>query len=150
MSRSPRYAVDPAGEPRNLLTPRHLTKQEFGRRLYQLMLAKNWSQADLARRAELGRDSISTYINGKTFPDPLSRKKLADALGVSVDELIPNGMETALDQEFPAVELKQAVGHPGMAWVRINRAMSFATAAKIIDLINQEDRQAKAEGKTEG
>src|SRR3546814_10206285 len=70
MSRSPRYAVDPAGEPRNLLTPRHLTKQEFGRRLYQLMLAKNWSQADLARRAELGRDSISTYINGKTFPDP--------------------------------------------------------------------------------
>src|SRR3546814_4094336 len=64
MSRSPRYAVDPAGEPRNLLTPRHLTKQEFGRRLYQLMLAKNWSQADLARRAELGRDSISTYING--------------------------------------------------------------------------------------
>src|SRR3546814_17176733 len=96
------------------------------------MLAKNWSQADLARRAELGRDSISTYINGKTFPDPLSRKKLADALGVSVDELIPNGMETALDQEFPAVELKQAVGHPGMAWVRINRAMSFATAAKKI------------------
>src|SRR3546814_17801689 len=91
------------------------------------MLAKNWSQADLARRAELGRDSISTYINGKTFPDPLSRKKLADALGVSVDELIPNGMETALDQEFPAVDLKQAVGHPGMAGVRINRGIGSAT-----------------------
>src|SRR3546814_10078660 len=107
MSRSPRYAVDPAGEPRNLLTPRHLTKQEFGRRLYQLMLAKNWSQADLARRAELGRDSISTYINGKTFPDPLSRKKLADALGVSEIGRAPSELQSLMRISYAVFCLKK-------------------------------------------
>jgi transcriptional regulator with XRE-family HTH domain len=121
------------------LTPRALTRQEFGRRLATLLLDKGWNQSDLARAAELGRDSISTYVNGKTFPTPKALKALSEALGVSKDDLLPNQMMQAMDDEHPAVELKQAAGHPNKAWLRINRAMSFATAAKIIELINKED-----------
>ena len=134
-------AVMPPVDTTPQLTPRALTRQEFGRRVATLLLDKGWNQSDLARAADLGRDSISTYVNGKTFPTPKALKAIAEALGVTKEELLPNYTMSALDDEHPAVELKQASGHPGKAWLRINRAMSFTTAAKIIELINKEDQE---------
>lgn len=142
MVRKSRTAMQPAEDLTTQLTPRALTRQEFGRRLSALMLERSWNQSELARAADLGRDSISTYVNGKTFPTPRALKQLADALGVKREDLLPNQMMAAMDDEFPAVELKQATGHPNKAWLRINRAMSFATAARIIELINKEDADA--------
>lgn len=129
------------------LEPRELTRQEFGRRLQALMLGKGWNQAELARRAsaggtKLGRDSISTYINGHTFPTPLKLDALAKALGVSREQLLPNSMMQAMDAEQPAIELKQAPGHTDKAWLRINRAMSFDAAAQIIAIIKADDSKA--------
>lgn len=123
------------------LTPKALTRQEFGRRLNRLMHEKEWNQSDLARAAGIGRDSVSTYVNGKVFPTPLALKKIAAALGVDREALLPNEIMSAFDDEMPAVELKQASGHPDKAWLRVNRMMSFATAAKIIALIDEEDKQ---------
>ena len=37
------------------LRPKHLTKQEFGKRLYKLMISKGWHQSELARRADVAR-----------------------------------------------------------------------------------------------
>ena len=139
MVRKTRQALPPSDAAGVDLTPKALTKQEFGRRLYALLMARNISQADLARLANMGRDSISTYVNGKTFPTPRALKKLADALGVEPEELLPNGLMSAMEDEFPAVELRQAAGHADKAWLRVNRAMSFASAAKIIALIDEED-----------
>ena len=62
------------------MSPRELTKQEFGRRLMALMLDKGWNQSELARAAKLGRDAISTYIRGISFPEPKNLVKLAQAL----------------------------------------------------------------------
>ena len=138
MVRRARHHLDGA-ESTASLTPRALTRQEFGRRLSAMILAKNWSQADAARASKLGRDSISTYINGKTFPTPKNLKMLADALGIEPHELLPNGMMEAIDNDHPEIELRSAAGHGDKAWLRINRAMSFSTAARIIELINQED-----------
>lgn len=139
MVRKSRQAMPPGDLAGIDLTPKALTKQEFGRRLYAVMMSRGMSQADLARSAEMGRDSISTYVNGKTFPTPRAVKKIADALGVEPEELLPNGLMSAMEDEFPAVELRQAAGHADKAWLRVNRAMSFATAAKIIAMIDEED-----------
>jgi transcriptional regulator with XRE-family HTH domain len=141
MARRSRHAMPPTDQ--SDLTPRALTRQEFGRRLHALLLEKEWNQSDLSRATGLGRDSISTYINGKTFPSPLGLKKLAGALGVKPEEILPNSLMSAMEDEHPAIELKQATGHPGKAWLRINRAMSFRAAAKIIDIINQDDDQTE-------
>ena len=141
MPRKSRFALPPSDLPEGTLTPKALSKQEFGRRLYALMIARNMNQSDLSRAADLGRDSISTYINGKTFPTPKALQKLADALGVEPDELLPNGMLAAMEEEHPAVELRQAAGHTDKAWLRVNRAMSFSTAAKIVAMIDEEDKK---------
>lgn len=127
------------------MTPDQLTKQEFGRRLQKVLHDRNWSQADLVRAVEevtgepFGRDAVSTYINGRSFPTPNNLNKLCKALGMTREELFPNSLIAATQDEHPAFQLTAAAGHPGRAWVRMNRMMSFETAAKIASLLNEED-----------
>lgn len=142
MARAARHALPPSeGEPSGL-EPRELTRNEFGRRLMHFTAKKGWNQAELARQANVGRDSISNYVNGRQFPGPKILERLCTALGVDREQLLPNSLMNAIDAEQPAIELKQAPGHPDKAWLRINRAMSFATAAAIIALIKEEDAAA--------
>lgn len=117
------------------LAPKHLLKQEFGQRIYRLMLANGWNQSQLAKRADLPRDSISTYIRGVTMPTPQSVKKLADVLNVEPHELMPNHVESAIEHDEPAIEIRASASAPGISWLRINRAVSTATALKIAMLL---------------
>lgn len=140
MVRKSRGALAPSSEAvTSHLTPKALTKQELGRRLSAMLIERNMTQSDLSRAADLGRDSISTYVSGKTFPTPKALQALAHALGVERSDLLPNEIMSAMDDQVPAVELKQAAGHPGVAWLRVNRLMSFSTACEIIKLIADED-----------
>jgi transcriptional regulator with XRE-family HTH domain len=120
-------------------SPREMARLEFGRHLWALILKAGMSQSDLARAADIGRDSVSGYIRGRNLPDPKHAKAMADALGIPLEKLYPGSIKRAMDNEPPAVELRQAAGHPGKAWLRINRAVSFTTGAKIIALLEHED-----------
>lgn len=111
-------------------------KQEFGRRLQSLMLERNWNQAELARAAGLGRDSISTYIRGKVFPDPKNLKRIADALGVTPQQLMPSDMTAVLDAEVPALEIRQSATEPDKVHLRINRTVTIEQATKIFAILN--------------
>lgn len=114
-------------------------KKEFGRRLFQRMLAKNWNQSDLARAAKLGRDAISTYIRGRSLPEPVSAKHLADALNCSVDDLYPRAGEPLVsERNAPLMELRQLPDDPGMAHLRIDRKIPIEIAAKIVNLLTGE------------
>ena len=120
------------------MAPKHLTKHAFAKRLYSLMMAKGWNQSELARRAGLPRDSVSTYIRAKVMPTPLSAQSLANALGVSPEDLLPNYVESAIEEDTPSLEMKVSVNAPSKAWLRVNRLVSLATAARVIDLIESE------------
>lgn len=133
MTRSTRFHVDDL--PESSFAPKHLTKQQFGRRLYQLMLSRGWNQSELARQAELPRDSISTYVRGVAFPTPKSLKALATALGVQMTDILPNAIESAVDEDHPSFEMKVSPSAPSTAWLRVNRLVSLSTATKIAELI---------------
>jgi transcriptional regulator with XRE-family HTH domain len=131
-------ATMPPGEaPVTGLTPRSQIRQEFGRRLNARMVQKEMRQADLARSSGLPRDSISKYIGGKAYPTPTSLAKLAKALGCKAEDLLPEAIMSAFDGEEPALELRQAPGHPDKAWLRVNQALPFDVAAQIVALINE-------------
>jgi len=49
---------------------------------------KKMSQGDIARALEVDRGYISNIENGKKNPTLATIQKLADALGVSMDELL--------------------------------------------------------------
>jgi transcriptional regulator with XRE-family HTH domain len=125
--------------PSKKLPTSHLTKQQFGQRLYQLMVAKGWSQSDLARRAGLQRDRISYYIRGQGLPQGHKLEALAKALGVTADELLPNTLENRMEADQPSVDLKVSPNNPNAAWLRVNRLVSMTTALKILDLLNNDD-----------
>lgn len=117
------------------LRPKHLTKQEFGKRLYKLMIAKGWHQSELARRADVARDSVSTYVRGVSLPEPGNLERLARALGVEPVDLLPNHIEAAIDNDIPSLEMKVSGSDPRVAWLRINRLVSTATCLKVAELL---------------
>lgn len=136
MPRVTRFHVDEL--PESSLAPKHLTKQQFGRRLYQMMLQRGWNQSELARQANLPRDSISTYVRGVAFPTPKSLTALAEALGVSVPDILPNAIESAIDEDHPSFEIKVSPSAPSVAWLRMNRLVSLSTATKIAELVESD------------
>jgi transcriptional regulator with XRE-family HTH domain len=123
--------------------PKHLTKKEFGRRVYALMMQKRWSQSDLARAAEMPRDAISTYVRGISLPSPRSLAKLATALGVAQDDLLPNYVEAAIDHDNPSLDLKVSPNRPNEAWLRIDQRVSLPTALKITELLQNDTLEGK-------
>ena len=131
------------------LAPKHLTKQEFGKRLYNLMLRKGWHQSELSRQSGLPRDSISVYIRGKSLPTPLSLKQLADALGVTSEELLPNHAESAIDEDMPSIEFKVSPNMPDRAWLRVNRLVSVRAALKIMDVLENDNVADRGRGRSD-
>lgn len=60
---------------------------EFGNRLKELRIAKNWNQEDLANAMGLTQASISQFEKGQRIPTPANIKKFAEVLGVSRESL---------------------------------------------------------------
>ncbi|MFY7925556.1 MAG: helix-turn-helix domain-containing protein [Aquidulcibacter sp.] len=130
----------PTDAPRDpALAPKHLTKQEFGKRLYKLMLSRGWHQSELARQSGLPRDSISVYVRGKSLPTPTSVAALSRALGVGAEELLPNHLEGAIDEDQPSLEIRVSTNSSDVAWIRLNRAVSVKTALKIAELLENDN-----------
>lgn len=106
---------------------------DFGRRISERMLKKNWNQSDLARAAGLGRDSISTYVRGMVLPDARNLKKLADALDCSPDDLMPSAERMPQDTIF---EIRQTTD--GKILIKINKAVTLDQAAAIFEILRDE------------
>lgn len=116
-----------------------MTKEEFGRHLYRLMIAKGWSQADLARRSGLTKDSISTYIRGKVFPTPNSVNKLSKVFGLPMEQIMPNHIAQAIADDHPSFDARESPGHPGLMRVRMDKLVSMAVFAKISALLADDE-----------
>ena len=71
MPRTTKPPSPPTAAPRRRhTTGPAISPAEFGRRVSDAMIAKDWSQADLARSSGIGPDSISSYINGRGYAKP--------------------------------------------------------------------------------
>lgn len=118
---------------------REQAKQTLARKIHRAILDKGWTPAELARRSGLSRDNISTYMRASSLPSGDSLTKLARALGMEPDELLPNRPDvTYSDPDSPTLELTQTPSHPGKAWLRVNQLVSMSTATKIAELLQNE------------
>jgi len=78
--------------------------QKFAAKLHAALVERGWSQSELARRAGLRRDVISTCCRAASLPSRSSLLKIAKALGGSPAEL--------LDGSLPSLELPTASPDP--------------------------------------
>ena len=62
--------------------------EQFGNNMKRIRIKKKMSQGDIARALEVDRGYISNIENGKKNPTLATIQKLANALGVSADELL--------------------------------------------------------------
>lgn len=114
----------------------HPVKEAFARKLYNLMLRKGWSQSDFARAADLPRDAISVYMRAASLPTPGNLKKLAKALGVEPDELLPAHVMVEQNR-LPSFEIKNTE-QPNIVSLRVNQEVPLSVALKIAELLNAE------------
>ncbi len=115
---------------------------EFAAKLQHLMVAKNWSQSDLARAAakfmpdkRFHRDNISQYVRGLSFPYPVRLNALAKALGVDAQELRPSAGVPSASDKAPPLDFR-SIGD-GLVYLRINQAVKFDVAMQIVALLGQ-------------
>ena len=66
---------------------------EVGGRIRELRAERGMSQDDLAARVYVSRQTISSWENGKTYPDVQSLLLLSEIFGASVDSLIRGDVE---------------------------------------------------------
>ena len=114
------------------------SKASFGSKLRELMESHGWNQSELARRANLPRDSISTYIRGRTVPSRRSIVALASAFGVEAHELGISDNRRQTTDPSPLLEVKVLQSSPTKANVRVDCVVTLATATKIIELIEKD------------
>jgi len=62
--------------------------EQLGKNMKRIRAKKKMSQGDIARALEVDRGYISNIENGKKNPTLATIQKLANALGVSPDELL--------------------------------------------------------------
>jgi transcriptional regulator with XRE-family HTH domain len=123
------------------LLPKEAVKAEFARRLQQAFTAKGWTQSELARQAEnklpkgheFGRYNVSTYVRGKSLPGPVHLKALCDALGLKPEDLLPSRGVRQAGSDVPALDVRDMAD--GNVWLRINQAVPWPTALKIMELL---------------
>ncbi|WP_291915010.1 helix-turn-helix domain-containing protein [Chitinophaga sp. CB10] len=60
---------------------------------------KGWSQTDLADKSEVSRVMIGKYERGEALPSIDAAKKIADALEVSLDYLVGEGINAHFDKK---------------------------------------------------
>src|ERR1041385_849753 len=60
---------------------------------------KGWSQTDLAEKSGVSRVMIGKYERGEAIPSIDAAKKIADALEVSLDYLVGEGINSKLDKQ---------------------------------------------------
>lgn len=56
--------------------------------LFEILVSRGMSQADLCRISGLSSGAISSYMNGKRVPSIANAITIAESLGVTLDELV--------------------------------------------------------------
>ena len=125
-----------------------LALEQFADRLQAARVAKGWSQSELARQVwgELitkagrkvarNRDRISTYEKGKSWPDPHNLKKIAEALGMTVEELAPDILGSTVERQNPEFAMTVVAGHADKVHLKVNKLVPWNIATMVSQLLD--------------
>jgi transcriptional regulator with XRE-family HTH domain len=125
--------------------------EAFARKLNRLLLEKNWNQTDLAREATkftpkgrtIGRHLISAYCRGASRPTDKNLTVIAQALGVSPEELLPVSART---EEIPTNFATATTGLNGGTRIVVDAEVPGDTALKILEILRAVETRAKKRG----
>jgi len=79
--------------------------ESMGERIARLMKAKNLSQKEFAVAIGSTEASVSRYLSDAREPGAKVLVKIADVLGVTVDEIVGKEDESDFSSEYPRIKL---------------------------------------------
>lgn len=144
MSRSVKRTTPPAAGKTPYM---NIKAEEFGRRLERLIIERGWSNSDLARRVwgmkvkkdgreeVANRDRVSMYIRGRQVPDPANAKRIAEVLGIPVEELMPDIHLSAVERDNPPFSVTTMPNDMKSAVLRVNIVVPWEVAMKVRELL---------------
>ena len=85
------------------------SKKVFSQNVKTLLARKGWSLAYLARQAGVTKDQVSKWIAEKHKISTSNFKKIADALGVPVEELTSNNSKPTASSPVQDVHIRKII-----------------------------------------
>ena len=122
-----------------------MTRAAFGRRFTELMAARNWTSADMYKKAGIPRDAVSKYRRGLVLPGRAAAKRMADAFGIDVGDFLPHIVEQTIDKAPVTLEMKAHPDDSSLMWLRVNQLVSTSAALKIAEILTN-DKAAHGDG----
>ena len=129
-------------------------QQTFAKRLYHALLERGMTQSDLAKKVwneyrvdtrgyetVVGKDRVSSWIRGRSMPEPHNLIRIAKALNMTPEDLAPNLTASAIEQEAPEIQITVIHNHPNKVLVKLNKIVPFDIATKIMNLVNEANSQ---------
>lgn len=125
----------------------------FARRLNTLLREKDFTQSEVATRmwgstvdskgakVAKGRDRLSVWCSGKSYPSAENLKLLAEKLGVTVGELAPREEIREAAAAPPEVSMVRSAAYPGKTLLQITKLVPHSIARKIDELLEQADKE---------
>jgi transcriptional regulator with XRE-family HTH domain len=111
-------------------------KAAFAQRLLAVMRERGWTQSELARRARIGRDNVSGYIRGKNLPGPAIMNRLAAALAVGPEQLIPMSEENLpTAKNSRGFTLRHLTNDGNNVWLQVEQALPWDQAEAILRIL---------------
>lgn len=105
-------------------------KLKFAQNLKNIMQKRNKTQSDLVKDLSFRQATVSDWLNGKKYPRMDKVEKLANYLGVSINELLMQSVSEPLtDQEKSMIKKYRQLNADGKSRVDYVLNMEF-------DLVN--------------
>lgn len=133
------------------------SREQFGRYLHQMMKERGWSQSDLAAQlfgrntldnpdtgkkadnSAIGRDRISKYISGQSFPENDTLGKLCKIFKCEIDELLPPHVLSALEEiKSSAIDL-QLIPGTDLCRCKLSGTYNLNFVKELVDLMERYD-----------
>lgn len=125
--------------------PPDAVKIFFARKLSELMRQKGWRGSETARRVtenappgvEISRSAISSYVLGKNLPTDVPLAAICKTFGVEPKDLLPSLGRPAAGKE-DAFAIRKL--DDGTVWLRVNQAVAYETALKVMALMHEGEK----------
>lgn len=112
-------------------------RRDLASRLKRLLNERGMTPSEFANKLGVGRQKISSYTTGRSFPKPSMLVAMAKALGVEPKDLHPQAGVT-MQSDASVVDFQSVPGNPKRMIVRLNVVLPTPIAIKIMALVNED------------
>lgn len=122
-------------------------KLKFAQNLKNIMQKRNKTQSDLVKDLSFRQATVSDWLNGKKYPRMDKVEKLANYLGVSINELL---MQSVFEPPVPAIQLTDQEKSMIKKYRQLNADGKLVIDNQIDFMLHQQDLSAEKEERNLG